>query len=82
MNMIVLGSKVKDKITGYSGVVTGFVVYLTGCNQALVVSKAGKDGSFKGEWLDEQRLDVDKKAPIIKLNNAKTPGADFAPPKR
>jgi hypothetical protein len=45
--MIKLGSKAKDKITGFNGFVTGFVTYLSGCNQALVVPKVGKDGAIK-----------------------------------
>jgi hypothetical protein len=70
---------VKDRITGFSGVVTGFVTYLSGCNQALVVPKVGKDGSFKeGQCFDEQRLEVDKKCSVIKLNNGNTPWADIA----
>lgn len=81
--MIKLGSKVKDKITGFSGVVTGRVCYLSGCNQALVAPKVGKDGSFKSaEWFDEQRLLVDKKAALVQLDNGKNPGADLAAPKR
>lgn len=81
--MINLGSKVKDKITGFSGVVTGFVTYLSGFNQALVVPRVGKDGAFKdGQWFDEQRLVINKKIAPIKLDNGKTPGADIAAPKR
>jgi hypothetical protein len=82
-NMIKLGSKVKDKITGFNGVVTGFVTYLSGCNQALVVPKVGNDGAFKeAQWFDEQRLEVDMKFKPISLENSKTPGADIAAPKR
>jgi hypothetical protein len=81
--MIKLGSKVEDKITGFSGIVTGFVTYLSGCNQALVVPKVGKDGAFRdSQWFDEQRLKVDNKFKTIVLDNSKTPGADIAAPKR
>jgi hypothetical protein len=52
--MIKLGIRVKDKITGFSGVVSGFVTYLSGCNQALVILEVGKDGTFKdGQWFDD-----------------------------
>jgi hypothetical protein len=81
--MIKLGSKVKDKITGFSGIATGFVTCLSGCNQALVVPKVATDGSFKdAQWFDEQRLEVDKKFKPIVLDDSKTPGADVAAPKR
>lgn len=76
-----LGHKVKDKITGFTGRVTGFVEYLTGCNQALVIaeSKDGKPGETA--WIDEQRLEKLNDAPIV-LDNRKTPGFDAAPPVR
>jgi len=58
--MIRLGSKVSDQITGFSGEVTGFVTYVSGCNQALVVPKVATDDAFKdSRWFDEQRLEVD-----------------------
>jgi hypothetical protein len=68
--MIKLGSKVKDTITCFGGVVTGFVTYISGCNQALVVPEVGKEGTFKrAKWFDEQRLEIDQKFIPIKLNN-------------
>jgi hypothetical protein len=83
LEMIKLGSKVKDRITGFSGIVTGFVTYLSGCNQALVIPKVAADGTFKeGQWFDEQRLEVDKKFKPIVLDNSTTPGSDVAAPKR
>jgi hypothetical protein len=81
--MIKLGSKVKDKITGFYGTVTGFVVYISGCNQALVVPPIGEDGSFKeSHWFDEQRLEVDTTVEPITLDNGDTPGCDMPAPKR
>ncbi len=81
--MIELGRKVKDKVTGFAGVTTGFVTYITGCNQALVAapSKDGKPGDTN--WFDEQRLEYadDGKSRIV-LDNSKTPGFDYAAPVR
>ena len=81
--MIKNGWKVKDKITGFSGIVIGTVEYLTGCNQALVVpDKLDKDQKRQeGEWFDVQRLARVGKTQI-KLDNGKTPGCDISPPKR
>lgn len=31
--MIILGRKVRDKVTGFEGIVTGRATYLTGCDQ-------------------------------------------------
>ena len=53
-----LGSKVKDKITGFEGFATGKASYITGCDQYLVQPPT-KDGDFKeGRWFDEGRLEV------------------------
>jgi len=79
--MIKLGSKVKDKITGFTGIVTGYVRYLSGCNQALVVPPLDKDGKLQeANWFDEQRLEKADDS-IVTLDNGKTPGPDKPAPK-
>jgi hypothetical protein len=77
-----LGHKVKDSITGFEGTVTGYVTYLSGCNQCLVTPVVKKDGSPQDScWLDEQRLKIlSKKA--VKLDNSKGNGFDKEAPKR
>jgi len=77
-----LGITVKDKITGFTGTVTGFVQYLSGCNQGLVAPSVDKDGKFaESQWFDEQRLErVGTRA--VSLDNGKTPGFDITAPKR
>ncbi len=56
--MINLGKKAKDKITGFSGIITGRAQYLYGCDQYCIVPPA-KDGEIKGgEWFDEGRIEV------------------------
>ena len=81
--MVQLGDKVKDTITGFSGVVTGYVKYITGCNQALITPPVGKDGVYKdARWFDEQRLIIDRKAKRIVLDNGASPGFDKAAPIR
>ena len=56
-----LGHKVKDRITGFTGIVIGRVEYLTGCNQVLVAAPVGADGALKdSHWIDEQRVVVDE----------------------
>lgn len=55
---IKFGDLVKDSITGYEGVVTGFTSYLTGCDQVLVTQKWKKqDGDVKAAWFDITRVD-------------------------
>jgi len=49
---------VRDRITGFTGTVTGRAEYLTGCRQYLVQPPAKKDHSewVDGRWMDEGRL--------------------------
>lgn len=80
--MIELGREYKDKITGFKGICTGKVQYISGCDQALLSPAAGKDGSLRGaEWFDVQRLDVVGEKRIL-LKNDKTPGFDAPAPKK
>ena len=80
--MSLMGKTVKDKITGFKGVVTGYCQYLTGCNQALIQPPCGKDGKMpESYWVDEQRLDVQGRS-IVRLDNGTTPGFDKPAPKR
>jgi len=55
--VVKLGSKVRDAISGFEGVVVGKAVYLNGCHSACVEGPA-KDGERKDLWFDEQRLET------------------------
>lgn len=76
------GLTMRDKITGFTGVVTGHVVYMTGCNQTLLAPKA-KDGgdAVDARWYDDQRLEVVHGSVRIVLDNANA-GSDLPAPKR
>lgn len=77
-----LGRKVRDRITGFTGIVTGRVEYLTGCNQVLVSPATKDDGSLVvPEWLDEQRVETMEGERIV-LDNGFNPGCDRAAPRR
>ena len=81
--MIKLGCTAVDQVTGFRGVVTGIVQYLTGCNQALLIPKVDKDGkAMDGAWFDIQRLLPDSSVPTIQTDNTRGAGSDMAPPKR
>lgn len=80
--MIELGREYRDKITGFKGVATGYVQYITGCNQALLAPQVGQDGALRdSQWFDEQRLDETGERTIV-LSNGTSPGFDKAAPKR
>lgn len=80
--MEILGNRYRDVITGFTGVATGSVKYISGCNQVLLSPQVGLDGALRDpQWFDEQRLQqVD--GVRIELNNSATPGPDRAAPVR
>lgn len=89
MFAIEIGVTVKDRLTGFSGVVTGRADYITGCNQYLVrPTKLKETGEMHdGNWLDEQRLEVVNaavhpaaKAVQVETARASRAGADTQAP--
>ncbi len=56
--MIELGKRVRDKITGFEGILTGKAEYLYGCIQCCIVP-AAKDGKIEdAHWFDEGRIEL------------------------
>lgn len=77
-----LGRRAKDKITGFTGTITGRAEYISGCSQLLLCPPLDKDGkSQSSQWFDEQRLELLDGEPIT-LDNERTPGPDMAAPIR
>lgn len=77
-----IGRNVKDKITGFKGRVTGYVEYITGCNQMLVAPQVKDAGDhIESLWIDEQRLETIDES-ILSLDTTIMTGSDKSPPKR
>lgn len=75
------GDQVKEKVTGFKGVVTGTVFYLTGCNQYLVTPKSKNNKEASGVWYDEGRLELVKRKKVKKEKvKADDNGCDILPP--
>jgi len=56
--MVKLGTKVKDSITGFSGIAVCRTEYLYGCVRIGVESEVLQDGkAIEPHWFDEQRLE-------------------------
>lgn len=56
--MITLGTKVKDRITGFEGIATSRTEFLYGCVRVYVEPESLHDGKpIEGQYFDEQRLE-------------------------
>jgi hypothetical protein len=54
-----LGQEAKDAITGFKGIITGRIEYISGCLQYAISPPVKEDGSKRdGEWFDEERLEI------------------------
>ena len=82
--MIKLGDKVKDKVTGFTGVATSKVEYLNGCVQFCITPKMkSKDNKMpEGTYIDQQQLEVVGKKVSVKRKRTggsmpNTPSASY-----
>ena len=53
-----LGQMVRDKISGFEGVVTGHTRYLNGCVRVEVSGIALSQGRPVSDWVDETQLEL------------------------
>lgn len=68
-----LGLKVRDKVTGLTGVCESIAYDLYGCIQAVVRPPANEKGDLvEGRWIDVSRLDVLDETPVMAI-----PGGRF-----
>lgn len=76
-----LGITVVEIVTGYTGIVTARVEFITGCNQYHVQPKLKGNAEFQeGRYFDETRLsELNEK--IVKIPESKKyPGCDTLAP--
>jgi hypothetical protein len=65
-----LGFKVKDRVTGFSGVVTSIGFDLYGCIQAIVHPGLDKDNKvLDSHYFDINRLEITSTEPVMKIPN-------------
>ncbi len=62
-----LGDAAKDRVSGFSGIITGESKYLYGCEYFEITSKKRHDEKpIEGQWFDTQRVvAVSKRAPRL-----------------
>lgn len=78
---VAIGDKVRDRITGFEGVITGYVHYISGCDQVLVAPRVKEDGSaISSQWFDDDRVDI-VEAQVAKVRDGKR-GSDLEAPIR
>lgn len=83
--MVKLGNKVRDTITGFTGVAVARTDWLYGCSR-IGVEQAGldKDGKpLEVQWFDEQRVQVvADDGPTVSPDSAATSGGPKRDPAR
>lgn len=69
-HLALLGLQAKDRVTGFSGVVTSIGFDLYGCIQAVINPGIGADGKLGEQlWFDVNRLDVTDHRPVMNPPN-------------
>ena len=77
--MIKLGSKVRDRLTGLTGIATAKTEWLYGCVRIGIEPQELKDGKpIEAQWFDEQRVEAVKKGKSSKVE-ATSGGAQCDP---
>lgn len=74
MKTVQLGDKVKDAVTGFTGIAVGRSEWLNGCVRIAVQSDKLKDGlPTESHWIDEPQLSVIK-AGVVSAQRAPNGG--------
>lgn len=69
MSEIVLGMKIRDKVSGLKGIATARVVYLNGCVQYCLAPKARPDAlEINSYYIDESQLEIIGDGIVNELN--------------
>lgn len=73
------GKRVRDKITGFTGVITARCDYMYGCTQYGVTPEVDKEGKLKDTaWFDKGRIEfLDTCAINAQDVQAEKPGCEF-----
>ena len=71
-----LGLRVRDRVTGVTGVVTSVSFDLYGCVQCIVDAPVDEKGERKAHWYDYKRLEVLDSTPVMQLPVWEEPGSE------
>jgi hypothetical protein len=75
------GKEAIDLITGFRGIVIGFVQYVTGCDQYLITPRCESDNKKpEPEWFDVNRIEFCSPV-LVSVDTREHNGPDIAAPK-
>ena len=64
LSQIILGSKVRDRVTAFEGTAISRITYINGCVQYGVLPKVKEDGKYpETQYIDWQRLQALEEPP-------------------
>ena len=76
-----MGDKVKDTLSGFTGVVLARSEHMTGCNQLYVLPDSTETNEMKsGHWFDVERMEKLEDR-VVEVKSRRT-GRDIPPPSR
>ena len=63
-----MGIEVRDRVTGFKGVITGYAHYMFGCDQFLVMPNVRDDGTAQdGKWFDDGRISIVPEGRVVPI---------------
>jgi hypothetical protein len=81
---VALGSKARDKITGYTGIVIATTDWLSGCRRVTIQTQEMKDGKpIDSCCFDESQVEtIEEKTTVSEIADPARPGGPAPSPKR
>lgn len=78
--MIALGQKVKDRVTGFTGIAVAKVEYLNGCIQFCVKPEMSEPGKMPdGQYIDDHQLEIIGEGIVVARRETGGPSPDTPP---
>lgn len=75
-----LGLEARDMVTGFTGIITSYCQYLTGCTQVSLTPKMSADGKLPDtQWFDIQRVELTNEGVAFKVGHSDTGGPQITP---
>lgn len=80
LDQLNFGDRVRDRLSGFTGIVTGKHTFISGCAKVTIAPDELRDGKMQeSQWVDVQFVEI-VKARAFEVDNGRTPGGSDAPP--